>query len=232
MMETSVTAGVYVVIPCYGESGEVLRGVVSSLLAAGHEVVLVDDGSPEAASGAVSGLPVHCLRHAVNLGQGAALQTGMAYCRRLGASAVIHFDADGQHEVADIPKLLSALAGGADVALGSRFLPGSGSSELPRGRRALLRAARVVNGLLTGLWLTDAHNGLRALNARALARIDLHENRMAHATEILEQIRRAGLRVVEVPVTVRYTAYSRGKGQRWSGAVTILLDWLMNRLMR
>ena len=96
----------------------------------------------------------------------------------------------------------------------------------------LLRVARLVNGVLTGLWLTDAHNGLRALNARALERIDLHENRMAHATELLEQIRRAGLRVVEVPVTVRYTAYSRGKGQRWSGAVTILLDWLMNRLMR
>lgn len=230
-METSGT-GVYVVVPCYNEEGAVLRGVVTSLLAAGHEVVLVDDGSREPALSAVSGLPVHCLRHAVNLGQGAALQTGISYCRRLNARAVIHFDADGQHEVADIPKLLSALSGGADVALGSRFLPGSGATGLPRGRRVLLRVARLVNGVLTGLWLTDAHNGLRALNARALERIDLHENRMAHATEILEQMRRAGLRVVEVPVTVRYTAYSRGKGQRWSGAVTILLDWLMNRLMR
>ena len=102
-METSVTAGVYVVIPCYGESGEVLRGVVSSLLAAGHEVVLVDDGSPEAASGAVSGLPVHCLRHAVNLGQGAALQTGMSYYLRLGASAGIHCDTYWQREGAGLP---------------------------------------------------------------------------------------------------------------------------------
>lgn len=223
--------GVFVVIPCYNESPEVLCGVVESLLGCGYEVVVVDDGSERAASAAVSGLAVHSLRHAVNLGQGAALQTGMEYCRRLGADVVVHFDADGQHDVADIPRLLEALASGADVALGSRFLPGS-ESNMPRGRRLLLRLARLVNGVLTGLWLTDAHNGLRAFRGQALTCIDLHENRMAHATEILEQIRRGGLRVQEVPVTVRYTDYSRGKGQRWSGAVTILLDLLLGRLMR
>lgn len=219
---------VFIVIPAYNETA-VLRQTVEELLPLGFTIVVVDDGSyfPQALH--LTGLPVVCLRHVVNLGQGAALQTGMAYAREAGGDAVVHFDADGQHSPSDIASLLAALDTGADVALGSRFLCRDDASQIPRGRRLLLRLGRFVNGLFTGLWLTDAHNGLRALNKRALERIDLTENRMAHATEILSQIRREKLAVKEVPVTIRYTDYSQKKGQKWSNSINILIDVILNK---
>ena len=181
---------VYVVIPSYNE-GSVLRRTVESLLPCGYEVVVVDDGSREDPRSMLADLPVHYLRHPINLGQGAALQTGMDYAKAQGAEAVVHFDADGQHDENDIPKFLEALAAGADVVVGSRFLRQSDLALVPRGKRILLRCARLVNGLFTGMWLTDAHNGFRALGCKALEVIDLTENRMAHATEIMSQIRAA-----------------------------------------
>ncbi len=218
------------VIPSYNE-GAALKDVVASVLACGYDVVVVDDGSAVPAARLLDGLKCHCLRHALNLGQGAALQTGMDFARRHGADAVVHFDADGQHDVADIPRFLTELKGGADVVLGSRFLRAEDEAAVPAGRRLLLRLARLVNGVFTGLWLTDAHNGFRALNRKALEAIDLRENRMAHATEILSQIRRHGLAVKEIPVTIRYSDYSRAKGQRWMNSLDILLDLLLDKLM-
>ena len=220
----------FVVIPSYNE-GAALKDVVASVLACGYEAVVVDDGSEVPAARQLDGLKCHCLRHALNLGQGAALQTGMDYARRHGADAVVHFDADGQHDVADIPRFLAELEGGADVVLGSRFLRSADIAAIPRGRRLMLRLARFVNGVFTGLWLTDAHNGFRALNRKALAVIDLHENRMAHATEILSQIRKHGLAFREIPVTIRYSDYSRAKGQKWTNSLNILLDLLLDKLL-
>lgn len=221
---------VYIIIPCYNE-GPAVRGVIESLLPLGHGIILVDDGSAEPVAPLVNGLPVYCLRHAVNLGQGAALQTGMAFARRLGAEAVVHFDADGQHDAGGIGELLAVLDEGVDVALGSRFLRREDELLVPRGKRVMLRLARLVNGVFTGMWLSDAHNGFRALGPRALAAVDLKENRMAHATEILTQIRRAGLSWREVPVRVRYTAYSREKGQKWTNSLNILIDLILNKFM-
>ena len=95
----------------------------------------------------------------------------------------------------------------------------------------MLRCARVVNGVFTGMWLTDAHNGFRALGRKALEAIDLTENRMAHATEIMSQIRAAKLTVKEVPVTIRYTDYSQAKGQKWTNSLNILIDLILNKIM-
>jgi glycosyltransferase involved in cell wall biosynthesis len=176
-------------------------------------------------------LPIHYLRHPINLGQGAALQTGMDYAKAQGAEAVIHFDADGQHDKNDIPQFLAALETGVDVVIGSRFLRESDLAQVPKGKRLVLRCARIVNGVFTGMWLTDAHNGFRALGRKALEAIDLTENRMAHATEIMSQIRAAKLTVKEVPVTIRYTDYSQAKGQKWTNSLNILIDLILNKIM-
>ena len=104
---------VYIVIPSYNE-GEALRGTVESLLPCGYEIVVVDDGSREDPRGLLADLPIHYLRHPINLGQGAALQTGMDYAKAQGAEAVVHFDADGQHDPNDIPQFLTMLEAGAD----------------------------------------------------------------------------------------------------------------------
>lgn len=222
---------VFVIVPCYNE-GAVLRQTVEGLLAQGVAVVVVDDGSRPPASLACTGLPVHLLRHRVNLGQGAALQTGMEYALRAGADYLVHFDADGQHDAAAIPRMVALLRDGdADVVLGSRFLDPAHVHEVPQSKRILLRGGIVVSWLFSGVWLTDTHNGLRAFTRSAAARIRLNEDGFGHATEILGEIRRAGLRYREIPVLVRYTDYSRAKGQRLSNSVNVLIDLMLRKLV-
>ena len=225
-------SGVFVVLPAYNEQ-TVLCSTVSPLLEAGYSVVLVDDGSSDKTWEIACRLPIHTVRHPINLGQGAALQTGMSYALREGADFIVHFDADGQHRCDEIESLLEPLRSDlADVVLGSRFLRSEDSRRVPALRRVLLRAAHVVNFLLTGLWLTDAHNGFRALSNAAAAKINLKENGFAHATEILTQIRRQQLRYVERPTQIEYTEYSRAKGQKFTSAFNILLDLLLGRVFR
>jgi glycosyltransferase involved in cell wall biosynthesis len=225
-------AGVFVVVPAYNE-GPAVRAAVEPLLKRGYQVVVVDDGSTDATWQALDGLPVYRLRHPINLGQGAALQTGTEFAVRQGASYVVHFDADGQHQADDVPGLLAPLAAGAaDVALGSRFLRPEHARMVPRGRRWLLRCGILFHGLLTGLWLSDAHNGLRAMTRQAAAALRLRENRQAHASEILLWIRRGGWRWVESPTAVRYHAYARKKGQSAVNALVIGMDLLWRRLWK
>jgi glycosyltransferase involved in cell wall biosynthesis len=213
---------VWVVIAAFNEAA-VIRSVVGEVVAAGWPVVVVDDGSRDTTAAAARMAGVVVLRHAINLGQGAALQTGIDYALRRGAARIVTFDADGQHRVEDIPVLLDAL-GAADIALGSRFL---GSVEgASAGRRALLRTATVVSNGMSGLRLTDAHCGLRAFRASAAPRLRITQDRMAHASELLRKIKTSALRVAEVPVTIRYTDYSMRKGQRGFAAVRILFDYI------
>jgi glycosyltransferase involved in cell wall biosynthesis len=193
--------------------------------------LVVDDGSRDAtfdialAGGAIA------IRHPVNLGQGAALQTGIEYALSHGAEVMVTFDADGQHRASDIGVLLAALKRErAEFALGSRFL--GRSVHLPQARRLLLLAATLFTRLTTRLRLTDTHNGLRAMTRRGAAAIHLRQNRMAHASEILSQVAGSGLRYVEVPVTVEYSAYSLAKGQRLGDSVMVLFDLFAGKLYR
>ena len=165
---------VYIVIPCYNET-EVVKTTIEGLLHFKYEIVLVDDGSHLVdIEKSLQAMPIHYLRHDINLGQGAALQTGMEYAYKQGADYVIHFDADGQHSAQDIPAMLAPLlANDWDICLGSRFIKSEHTALIPKGRRRLLKVARVINGLITGLWLSDAHNGFRAMNKVALQKIKI-----------------------------------------------------------
>lgn len=220
----------YIIVPAYNEQPGVLLETCRTLLQLPYRLILVDDGSAEPVPHLFPGR-IFLLRHAFNLGQGAALQTGFAFARRLDADYVVTFDADGQHSIDAIPQLLFPLASGeADIALGSRFL--DGRTRPARFRQWTLHTGRLVNYLFTGLWLSDAHNGLRALNKKALFSIELTENRMAHATEILHRIRQHRLRHTEVPVQISYSAYSREKGQSsWNG-IRIFFDLVLHKLLR
>lgn len=221
---------VFIVIPAYNE-GEVIGEVVRGLRPGWPRVVVIDDCSADATSDVAHAAGAVVLRHPVNLGQGAALQTGLRYALAQGAEAIVTFDADGQHRVQDIDVLLETQRQtGAEVVVGSRFL---GSAEgMPALRRLVLRAAVVFTRLTSGVALTDAHNGLRLLMRSAAARLRIEQNRMAHASEIVDQFRALGLRVAEAPVTIRYTEYSLRKGQRLDNAFHILLELLVARLIK
>lgn len=231
LMPEAISKEIVVVIPAYNEGGMV-RQVAESLLRQKLTVIIVDDGSETPVSHSVQGLPVMVLTHRVNLGQGAALQTGFAYAKKLDPSYVVTFDADGQHDVEDIPAMIAPLQQNlADIVLGSRFLPGS-SAGAGVSKKLVLQLARFLNFLLSGALLSDAHNGFRALNRKALDKIELTENRMAHASEILFEIRKHRLRFCEVPVHIRYTNYSKQKGQSaWDG-VKILFDLVLHKLFK
>jgi glycosyltransferase involved in cell wall biosynthesis len=213
----------WVVIPAFNE-GAVIAGVVDGVKREGWSVVVVDDASRDNTADLARTTGVSVVRHSVNLGQGAALQTGIDFALRRGARHIVTFDADGQHAVEDIPVLIDALAD-ADIALGSRFL---GKVEgATRQRMRLLRTAVLVSNRLSGLALTDAHCGLRAFRAATAPQLRITQNRMAHASELLRKIKRSGARVVEVPCTVRYTEHSMRKGQGGFQAVRILFDYFV-----
>lgn len=214
----------------YNEDG-VIADVVRPLVDAGYSVVVVDDGSRDQTGARAREAGAAIVRHAVNRGQGAALQSGLRYALRHGAGILVTFDADGQHSADDIPRLVGPIAAqDADIVLGSRFL--EHAADVPAARRLLLRLAVAFTGVVSGVRLTDAHNGLRALSRRAAEQVELQLDRMAHASEIIDQLVRTGLPLVEVSVTVRYTSYSLQKGQRAGNAARIVWDYLLNRLSR
>lgn len=224
-------ARVWLVIAAFNE-GEAIAGVVRGAIADGWpNVVVVDDGSADDTLDQAHAAGAHALRHLVNRGQGAALQTGLRYALLRGADVLVTFDADGQHRTADLPAMVApVLRGEVDACLGSRFL--EHAEAVPLSRRILLRAARLFGALTSGVRLTDAHNGYRALSRRLCAEhIDLRLDRMAHASEIVDQIAASGLAFREVSVRIEYTDYSRAKGQRGSAALRIAVDYLLGRLL-
>jgi glycosyltransferase involved in cell wall biosynthesis len=211
-----------VIVPAFNEA-QAIASVLADLRRTGHQIVVVDDGSTDTTADLAMQAGATVVRHPINLGQGAALQTGITFALSEGADFVVTFDADGQHRADDITALLDALVGErADFALGSRFL--GRAANIPTSRRLLLQAAIWFTRITTGLAITDAHNGLRAMTRRGAQAISLRQNRMAHASEILDQIAASALKYVEVPITIEYSAYSLGKGQRSSAALDILFD--------
>lgn len=213
----------WVVVPTYQEAA-VVGEVVEALLTTFAHVVCVDDASTDGSGAAARAAGARVVRHPVNLGQGAALATGIAFVlAQAGARRLVTFDADGQHRVADAEAMVHRLdAEGLDVVLGSRFL-GTGS-HVPALKRAVLRAAIAWSNATTGVRTTDAHNGLRAMTTDVAASLALTQNRMAHASEIVEQVGAGGWRWAEHPVEVLYTRYSRAKGQSVWNSVNILTE--------
>lgn len=222
----------FIIIPAYNEQ-EAISKVLDGLASLGYPVVVVDDGSVENMKDQVlKHKNVFYIRHKVNLGQGAALQTGIEFAVKQGADYIVSFDADGQHSVADIPAILSPVVNGeADIVLASRFLA-KGYHNAPFLKMIVLKTGRWVNYFFTGLYLSDAHNGLRAMNRLAAITIRISENRMAHATEIIAQINKHKLRYKEVAANVIYTDYSRHKGQSVLNSLKIFFDLVLQKLFR
>ena len=219
---------VWLVVPLYNEAA-VIADVVREARAVFPNVVCVDDGSRDASAHLAEAAGAAVVRHPVNLGQGAALQTGFEYA--LGDATmryVVTYDADGQHQIHDVEVMVDRIRqGDVRVVFGSRFL--DERTDASASKRLVLRAAVAYTNFTTGTRLTDAHNGLRVLHRDVVEKLDITQNRMAHASEIVAQIgsmRFDGAKVAyaEEPVHILYTDYSKAKGQSLWNAVNILAE--------
>lgn len=202
----------------------VVGQVIEDLLPTFPNVVCVDDGSSDGSQEVARNAGAVVVQHPINLGQGAALQTGIEFALQdPDLSCIVTFDADGQHRVVDAKAMSDRiLSDDADIVLGSRFL--DDRTKLTRAKRIVLKTAAIQSRMATGLNLTDAHNGLRAISAETAAKIHLTQNRMAHASELVHQIAAMKVRYVEHPVEIVYTDYSKAKGQSLLNAINIVAE--------
>lgn len=219
------------VVPVYNE-GQVIGGVIKEVLEHCPHVVCVNDGSTDNSAAEIVAAGAFLVDHPINMGQGAALQTGIEFARLIpGVRRYVTFDADGQHRTEDAMRMLEILAlGEADIVLGSRFL-GRAEGVSPVKKAILKLAVRFTNAT-SGIKLTDAHNGLRVFNQHVAETLDITAPDMTHASEIVELISRNRYRYLEVPVTIHYTEYSVSKGQPVLNAVNIAVDTLLRKVSR
>lgn len=223
---------VWIIVPAFNEA-TVIADVVTELRAAFDRVVVVDDGSRDDTADVALQAGAHVVRHPVNLGQGAAIQTGVEYARKQPRAGVfVTFDADGQHRVNDVLTMIDRLSGGdVDIVIGTRF-GGATPSSVPLAKRVILRTAARLSPTSHRLGLTDAHNGLRVFNKTVADQLNLTMNGMSHASEFVALIAENRWRVVEVPVEILYTDYSMSKGQPLLNGVNILFDGFLRGRMR
>jgi glycosyltransferase involved in cell wall biosynthesis len=228
----SETGNVWIVVPAFNEAG-VIGDVIAGLRSVFDHVVCVDDGSGDGTGEIALRAGAHLVRHPVNVGQGAAIQTGIEYARRRpGAQVFATFDGDGQHRVKDVVTMVDRLQeGDADVVIGTRFDPGV--SGPPLLKRLVLRTAARLSPRGRRLGLTDTNNGLRVFNKTVADGLNLTMSGMSHANEFVTLIAENHWNVVEQPVEVLYTEYSKSKGQPLLNGVNIIFDgFLRGRIPR
>jgi glycosyltransferase involved in cell wall biosynthesis len=219
-----------VVVRVYNEA-PVVGGVISELVAAGLTVIAVDDASTDASATEIDRAGAFRVSHPINLGAGGALQTGFETALRLtDAEYIACFDADGQHQLHDLLGMIERIREGYDVVLGSRFLEEGGPTQMSWLRRAILRSAAKLLRRRGGVELTDAHNGLRIVARHVAADVRLSYAGMAYASQLEEHLTRPEYRIVEHPVHILYTDYSRAKGQPLLNSVNILAELAAHRV--
>lgn len=222
----------WVIIPAFNEEYAIKKSV-EGLKYYFENIIVVDDCSSDSTGKIASESGAIVLRHALNLGQGAALQTGAQYAIQFEqASEIIMFDADGQHRPLDAKNMVDELrANNLDVVLGSRFIRGK-PKKIPKIRFILLKLAIKFTQWTTKLEISDTHNGLRVFSSKAYSKLSLFENRMAHASEILKQIKIHDLNYTEFQTEIDYSAYSMGKGQKSIDAINVLVDLFTSRIFK
>ncbi len=227
-MENKVN--IYIVVSAYNEENSI-SGVIGDLRKHNfNNIIVVDDGSTDDTNIVAKKDGTVVIKHPINLGQGAAVKTGIDYALLLGAEIIVTFDADGQHLAKDLDNLVKPLINNeVEVALGSRFL--NNNSNVPWLKKIFLKGGTLLLFLMYGIMLTDTHNGFRALSRSAAEKIHIRSRGMEHASEILEEIKIKKIRYKEIPVTIKYSTYSISKGQRISNSLNIFFKMIKKWLI-
>lgn len=191
-------------IPAFNEEMTIAK-VIARARRYSDSVVVVDDGSTDDTALIAKLLGAIVISHGTRTGYGAAIKSCFEAARNMGADVLVTIDADGQHNADEIPKLLAGIEdNSADVVIGSRFSNMQGTTQAPRYRTAGIKLLTSLTGTVSQKKLTDAQCGFRAYNRKAIGRISPTDQGMGASAETLMKSYEENLRVVEVPVTVRY----------------------------
>jgi glycosyltransferase involved in cell wall biosynthesis len=214
-----------VIIPAFNEESRI-SSCLSSLLENFKYIYVIDDGSSDSTFETVKDFDVHLIRHPINLGQGAALQTGLTSAlKNSQLNYFLTFDADGQHSIDDALAMSEAIIRtGVEIVLGSRYLSKTLRSKMPLKKKFVLRAAIIFTRFDSGLKVTDTHNGLRIMTRKFAESLTINQNGMAHASEILNHVSNSKVNWMEIPVTLKYTSELNKKGQSVLNAINIITE--------
>lgn len=214
-----------VIIPAFNE-GPAVGDVVRRVLACGYkDVVVIDDGSSDDTGTKARQAGARVVSHLVNRGAGAVAQTGILLARKEGVQYLVQLDADGQHYPEDIDRLVEAMdREGGDLVIGSRFL-GDGS-DIPRKRILYNAISNVFTNWFCASWYSDTQSGFRLLGPRAIRELQLQLDGFGYCSEMIVQAEQKRFTILEVPIRVRYSAYSLSKGQDLHTGVTTAMNLL------
>lgn len=217
---------IYCIIPAYNES-KTIADVINHVKDYVGQIVVVDDGSSDDTFILAENCGAIVLKHLVNRGQGAALQTGMDFALGQGAEIIVHFDADGQFLATEISEVIAPIvAGKADVVFGSRFL--EKDSQMPALKKNIIMPiARLISRFVLGVKVSDPQSGFRAMNKKSANKIKIYNDGMAHCSEILVKVISSDLRWTEVPITVIYNEF----GLSFLGGFKIIKDLFLAKLI-
>ena len=222
--QLEIAARTCCIVPIYNEA-TVIEDCIADLRTIFPNILVIDDGSTDDSASKAKKSGAQVIRHSLNVGQGLAISTGFKWVQGQNKfKNIVTFDGDGQHVAHDALRLVEELENSSlDIVFGSRFL-GYEKSNTPAMKRIILKIVTKITNFLTGIKLSDAHNGLRALTVEASKVVELTQAGMAHASQMISLTRQANLKYHEIPVNVLYTPYSREKGQSMLNSVNIVAD--------
>ncbi|WP_323735586.1 glycosyltransferase family 2 protein [Methanosphaera sp. ISO3-F5] len=228
-----ITKDIYIILSCYNEENT-LEEVVTGLVERGFKVLIIDDGSKDKSPVIARELVkryapnVYHYRHIINVGLGGAIKTGIRAALSRGADIMITFDADGQHNPDDLYRMYPPLQDGiADVVIASRDF-----SDMPAGRRFGNTVMNYITYIFQGKMVTDSQSGLRAFTASAARKLQLKSPQYGVSSEIIGEINRRNLEMLEVPMTTIYDDRTIQKGTNTLVGLKIILEFLNETLKK
>ena len=199
---------IIVCIPAYNEENNI-ADVIQTAMKYSEQVIVYDDGSTDGTSEIATKCGAVVIKHPKNKGYGKALSELFKYALKMDADIMLTLDSDGQHDANQIPLLVNPLLNNeADIVIGSRFLKKEDVENIPSYRSLGIRAITKVARVASYDHITDSQSGYRAYNKKALSKLRLYEDGMAISTEILLKSKDQNLKVVEVPINIKYFADS------------------------
>lgn len=189
-------------IPAFNEEKNI-ASILIKLKKITQDIIVCDDGSADLTANIAEELGAIVVKHKKNLGYGGAISSIFLKAQEIKADILLTFDADGQHRIEDIPKVLEPIKNNlSDAVIGSRFL--NNSQEIPKYRKVGIKAITELTNIAGGTKISDSQSGFRAYNKKILENIQPTELGMGISTEILIKIQKAGLKITEVPIKVLY----------------------------